>query len=168
MAKTKKKKKRTKVNKVKTRQSSKPKDDRIFNFILISIGVFFVVGIVFTAVLAVNQKPAASNKNSASQGVINYELNNGKLHSKLLSLGFTRTVYDPSKPQEAMFYIEPREWSKFSFQEQQKRFTAAAEAWKQLIIKQFGDASKAYLMFHTPDDRMIATWDPRSGVRIQR
>ncbi len=155
MAKAKKAKKYSKGKSKKQAQS-----DRLFNFVLLGIGALLLVGVVFSLVVRGGGATTAASSGNNVQS----ELYNGALGKKITELGFKSPTYDPSKSQEFMVVANPQ-FLQLTPAEQTKRMNEIGNDWAKLLKKRLGDAKLAYIMFHSDQNHMMATWTPQSGVQ---
>lgn len=162
MAKTSKKAKKP-VTKKSRKQA---KDDRIFNYVLIGLGVLLVLGLVLSLMTRGGGNAGTASTGSGDHaGTIQTELTGGSLGKKLTSSGFSNPTYDQSKSQEFMV-ISDQSFLRLSEAEQKKIMNEIGDEWAKLLEKHFGDSKLAYIMFHSDAEHMAATWTPQSGAQF--
>lgn len=169
------------------KSQKKAGDDRIFNYVLIGVGILIVIGLVVSIVIQQNGNAGTASTGSASSGgtsvgnassgasggmsdMIVGALGKGPIADKLASLGFTNPVYDPSgndpsKAEDFRFIVDQNFLGQ-SQTEQKKRMEEVGQEMVKLLNEHLGDSKTAYVMFHTDESHMMATWTPQSGVQF--
>lgn len=159
--------------------SKKTRDDRIFNYVLLGLGVLFILGVVFSLLIRggnssnnnMNNMPGMTGTTSTNPndhpGSLQAELSSGELGKKLANYGFEQPTYDPTKNQEFMV-VANSSFLRLSRDEQEKKMNEIGNNWAALVKKHLGDNQYAYIMFHDTPNTMLATWTPQGGVQFMK